>query len=339
MAEKKLDLISPWFLSAEELGEYIGIRFGRMAPGASEPEWIFLRHSETDGIGGLAEILRSRGAKLERLPQLKYPSAPSALASLKLMRKFMRPRDRIKWRTLRGPAEKSTSTQPPRAVAWHAFDEATTLGVRRICRRAGVTVNSFLVKHLTKAIRPYLEDESSSVPWMIPVNMRGKVTLDRDADNHSSYVGIKVRSYETVYDVHRNIYAALADGEHWANWQVYKLSPFTSNGVRKFLVDKELAMSQWNIGGFSNLGDWDPENKITQSDCLGDWFFCPPVLRCQLVGAGCVTFQNRLTLTIHVHPELTTSPEVPAAWMQNWVREIEIDLGDLSKTATASAGD
>jgi hypothetical protein len=151
MAEKKLDLISPWFLSAEELGEYIGIRFGRIAPGASEPEWIFLRHSETDGIGGFAEILRSRGAKLERLPQLKYPSESSALASLKLLRKFMRPRDRVKWRRLQGQAEKSTSKQPPSAVAWHAFDEATTLGVRRLCRRAGVTVNSFLVKHLRRS--------------------------------------------------------------------------------------------------------------------------------------------------------------------------------------------
>ena len=336
MAEKERDLISPWFLSAEELGEYIGIRFGRIAPGAAEPEWIFLRHSETDGIGGFAEILRSRGAKLERLPQLKYPSAPSALAALKLLPKFMKPRHRVKWRRLPGETEKSTSKQPPRAVAWHVFDEATTIGVRRICRRSGVTVNSFLVKHLTKAIRPFLEDESSIVPWMIPVNMRGKVSFSRDAENHSSYVGIHVRSYETVYDVHRNIYAALGKDEHWANWQVYKLSRITSNGIRKFLIAKELAMSQWNLGGFSNLGDWDPENKITQPDCLGDWFFCPPVLRCQLLGAGCVTFQNRLTLVIQAHPELTVSSEMPQAWMQNWVREIEIDLGDLSKTANAS---
>jgi hypothetical protein len=338
MAEKAADLIKPWFLSAEELGEYIGIRFGRIAPGATEPEWIFLRHAETDGIGGFAEILRGRGAKLERLPQLKYPSAPSALASLKLLRKFMRPRNRVKWRRLKGETRETTSKHPPQAVAWHAFDESTTIRIRRICRRAGVTVNSFLVKHLTKAIRPFLEDESSIVPWMIPVNMRGKVNLSRDADNHSSYVGISVRSYETVYDVHQNIYAALADGEHWANWQVYKLSRITSNGIRKFLIARELAMSQWNLGGFSNLGDWDAENKITEPDCLGDWFFCPPVLRCQLVGAGCVTFQNRLTLTIQIHPELTISSEVPSAWMQNWVREIEIDLGDLSKAAAASAG-
>lgn len=335
MAEK--DLIKPWFHAAEELGEYIGIRFGRLAPGAVEPEWIFLRHVDTDGIGGFADILRKRGATLERLPQMKYPVGAAPFAALNLLPKFLQPRGRVKWRPLPGGTAKSTAKEPPQAVAWHVFDEATTLSIRRLCRRAGVTVNSFLVKHLTKAIRPFLEDESSTVPWMIPVNMRGKVSMARDTDNHSSYVGIKVRSYETVHDIHRNIYAALAKGEHWSNWQVYKTARITTNGIRKFLIAKELAMSQWNLGGFSNLGDWDAEGKITQPGCLGDWLFCPPVLRCQLVGAGCVTFQNRLTLMIQAHPELTTNSEVTSAWVQNWVREIEIDLGDVSKTATAAA--
>ncbi len=52
---------------------------------------------------------------------------------------------------------------------------------------------------------------------MIPVNLRGKVVRSRDTANFSSYVGVKVRSYETVPEVHRSIYAALASGEHWAN--------------------------------------------------------------------------------------------------------------------------
>lgn len=49
------DPISPWFVAAEQLGEFIGIRFGRVPPGQAEPEWFFLRHTDFDGIGGLAE--------------------------------------------------------------------------------------------------------------------------------------------------------------------------------------------------------------------------------------------------------------------------------------------
>ena len=198
--------------------------------------------------------------------------------------------------------------------------------VRQACRKTGVTVNSFLLKHLTKAIRPYLEDQSSMVPWMIPVNLRGKVIRDRDTANFSSYVGVRVLLNETVHDIHQSIYAALGRKEHWANWYAYKLGRFMTHGMRKFLLAKELAMSQWNLGGFSNLGDWDAEKEITQPDCQGSWLFCPPVLRCQLIGAGCVTFQNKLSLMIQAHPELTTNSAIPKAWVQNWIKEIELDL-------------
>lgn len=326
---KSADVIRSWFIAAEELGEYIGIRFGRIAPGTSEPEWFFLRHTDVDGIGGLAQLLRQRGADLSRLLQVKHPSSPSISAVLRLLPKFLRPRHRVKWRALEQGPRVDTAAQPAPAVAWHVFDEAESIRIRMVCRKAGYTINSFLLKHLTKAIRPFLEDESSVVPWMIPVNLRGKVAQDSDVANHSSYIGVKVRSFETVHDIHHNIYAALGRGEHWANWYAYQIGRFVTAGMQRFMVAKELAMSQWNLGGFSNLGDWDSEKQIEQPGCAGAWLFCPPVLRCQLVGAGCVTFQNQLSLTIQVHPELTTSPAVPKAWIQNWVKEIEIDIASV----------
>jgi hypothetical protein len=114
----------------------------------------------------------------------------------------------------------------------------------------------------------------------------------------------------------------LERGDHWANWYAYKLGRFNTHGIKKFLLKHELATTEWNLGAFSNLGEWDPEKKIKQPSCLGDWLFCPPVLRFQRVGAGCMTFQNRLSLLIQAHPELTTSPAVPKSWVQNWVAEI-----------------
>jgi hypothetical protein len=164
---------------------------------------------------------------------------------------------------------------------------------------------------------------------MVPVNLRGKVVRNSDVENHSSYVGVKIESFESVRDVHQKIYSALASGEHWANWYGYKSGRFLSARLRRMLLSNELATSQWNIGAFSNLGDWDPEKKLAIRECEGTWLFCPPVLRCQQVGAGCLTFQNCLSLTIQVHPELTTSSEVPRVWMQNWIKEVELDLGGV----------
>jgi hypothetical protein len=329
------DPIAPWFVAAEALGEYIGIRFGRVAPGATEPEWIYFRHAEFDGIGGLAAIFRSRGVRLESLPQMKHPAPPSIVPLLKLMPKFLQPRNRLKLKPINGKAAASQAPQPPPAVAWHVFDETATLQMRQACRQAGVTLNSFLLQHLTGAIRPHLEKPDAAVPWMIPVNLRGKVVRDSDTANYSSYVSVKVRPNDHVRDVHERVYSALDRGEHWANWKAYSLGRFSSHGIKKFLIARELATAQWNIGGFSNLGDWDPEKKITAPGCQGAWLFSPPVLRFQRIGAGCVTFQNRLSLLIQTHPELTTDPAIPTMWVQGWVREIQQGLSALSSAQRA----
>ncbi len=331
---EKVDPISSWFLAGEDLGEYTGIRFGQLLPGKTAPEWTFLRHSEFDGIGGFAEILRSHGAHLPRLPQIKHPSMPSLWLLLRTWAKYAAPRRRVKWGAIEGRPGETTVSQPPSAVAWNVFDEETTTRIRRVCRRENFTVNSFLLKHLTKAIRPHLLDESSVVPWMVPVNMRGKVVRERDTSNYSSYIGVKVRSYETTRDIHRHIYGALGRAEHWANWYAYQSGKFLGMGMKRALIRTEKCTSQWNLGGFSNLGDWDAEKQIGQDGCTGPWLFCPPVLRFQLIGAGAVTFQNRLSVTIQAHPELTTSSNTLWVWIQTWVKEIQKDLSSiLSETS------
>ncbi len=335
MASHNTDAIASWFVAAEELGEYIGIRFGHVPEGVTSPNWEFLRHIDFDGIGGFAELLRRRGAQLARLPQIKHPRSASWLDLLRALPKYASPRRRIQWAPLEGEKIIGTNTAPPPAVAWHIFDEPVTTQIRLACRNASVTVNSFLLKHLTKAIRPFIEDHSSDVPWMIPVNLRGKVHRDRDTANHTSYVAIRVRSYETVHDIHQNIYAALATGEHWANWNAYHSGNLFSAGMRRWLITNERCMSQWNLGSFSNLGDWDPDRLLTEPGCQGGWLFCPPVLRCQPIGAGCVTFQNRLSLTLQAHPELTVNDRHTWNWLHNWIREIEIDLASwFGRTAS-----
>ena len=151
----------------------------------------------------------------------------------------------------------------------------------------------------------------------------------RDTANYSSYVGVSVRSYETVREIHRNIYAALGRRDHWANWYAYQSGRVLGRRLKQHFIATGRCVPEWYLGGFSNLGDWDPEKKITLPECEGGWLFSPPVLRSQLVGAGCVTFQNRLSITIHAHPELTIDAAVPQGWVQNWVKEIEMDLSSV----------
>jgi len=327
MPDRERDPIKLWFAAAEELGEYIGIRFGHLAAGRSEPEWHFLKHTDFDGIGGLAHLLRQRGADVGRLVQIKHPVRPSLAAILRMAPKYLGPRKSLAWCKLSGATKPSNAAEAPAAVAWHSFDAATTTRIRHACRHAEFTVNSFLLKHLAKAVRPSLQDQSALMPWMIPVNLRGKVNRPSDEENHSSYVSVKIGAYDTVHDVHRHIYQSIAHGEHWANWFSYKTGTLIPAAARRFAIRTGRAVSQWNVGGFSNLGNWDADKANRDPRCLGDWYFSPPVLRCQMIGAGCVTFQNRLSLVIQVHPELTTDSEIPRQWMKAWISEMELDLG------------
>jgi hypothetical protein len=214
-------------------------------------------------------------------------------------------------------------------LAWHVFDERATVQIRRACRRQSLSVNAFLLAHLTRAIRPCLLDEASLVSWMIPVNMRGKVSRHRDTANHSSFIRLAAGPQESTQQLHQAIDRALARAEHWANWYLLGAGRFLGMGARKALLRAELGPGQRNAGAFANLGDWDADKQFMQTACAGPWLFCPAVLRSRPLGAGVVTFQNRLSLGLQIHPALTTSSNMLWVWIRDWVKEIQMDLASI----------
>jgi hypothetical protein len=322
------DPVRPWFESLEANGEFVGIRFGRVPPGGGQVEWMYLHHTEYDGIGGLAHLLRERGALIGDLPRITHPGGFSWWTFIRFLPVSLARRQFLEWGDVRRGDQKVEEGQAPPAAAFHVFDEEKTSRIRLASRLCDVTVNSFLMKYLDRAIRPSLKDPSSPIPWMIPVNLRGRVNRVSDTGNHSSYVGIRVLASEGVKEVQQHIYKALQKGQHLAAWMGFSVSKGASAKTRERIIKESRATSQWSVGCFSNLGEWDAEKRITAPGCQGDWLFAPPVLRFQKIGAGCVTFQGRLTLTLQVHPELTVEPEVASEWLRSWVREIELGLPD-----------
>jgi hypothetical protein len=333
-SKTKYTAVRKWFVAGEQTGEFIGIRYGHLRPGVTEPRWIYYSHKEFDGIGAFAEILRRGGVELPTLPQIKYyPAYSAVMAALKHWPRYAAPRHPLKWVPLERDASASQTGQPPRAFAWHVFDEPTTYRIRQDAREMGITVNTFLLDSLTQAMRPFFEDRSAPMPWMIPVNMRGGVRQYRDTDNHTSYVTVRVRAGDPPREIHRRILKNLSRGEHWGNWHAFKTAHCLPHAVRVRVFPK--AISQWNVGGFSNLGEWDAEQRITHPDLAGAWVFSPTTLRTQLVGAGCITFQGRLSLMIQTHPELTTSVTTVQTWVKNWVACTQTALAKFAATASS----
>jgi NRPS condensation-like uncharacterized protein len=114
------------------------------------------------------------------------------------------------------------------------------------------------------------------------------------------------------------------------------MSRVMTPGIRRWVVRNELCTPQFNLGSFSNLGNWDPEKRFSGPKITGDWLFCPPVLKMQTMGAGCVTFQGRMTLTVQAHAFLTTDSSVTQSWIRNWVQCIETDLRNILGEAQSS---
>lgn len=317
------DPIKPWFEALESTGEFIGIRFGHLAPGADEPTWTYLPHSEYDGIGGFAHLIRKSGFAFPDLPQTPHAAVRSWIPFFKLVPRLLAPRRRHAWGALSPDSREPGTNQPAPAVAWHVFGEAETAALRASAKREDVTLNSLLLKQLDLALRPDLVDPDATLPWMVPVNLRGPVRRDTDTANHTSYICLKIDRLERAAGVHRKIYQAIERGEHWGPWMAYSATQFLPRASKRLAIKTDRAIAQWNLGGFSNLGVWDADQCIKDPALAGSWLFSPPVLRCQMVGAGCMTFQGKLSLLVQAHPELTTSPEVPARWLTRWVDLLE----------------
>lgn len=310
---------SDWFRASEATGDFMGIRYGRLACGAGEVEWHHISHLECDGIGGFARLLREHGAVIPELPQTTNPSR-GTLGPL--------------WRLILGSGVKGpcatradwkpdvTEPAPPgpsAGVAWHVFTGEETAALRTRCRGQGVTVNSFLLKHLDQAVRSGVRQPHLRVPWMIPVNLRGDIRHPDDTENHVSCVEAHISPHDTAADIQQQIRHRLDRGEHRANQLLLGVGKILSHRAKVRFLTWDRARPAGSIGAFSNLGVWDPEKTSPGGDA---WLFCPPVVKGQLLGAGCVTFHGRLSLTLQTHHSLNATPHLAAEWMAAWIKLI-----------------
>jgi hypothetical protein len=305
-------IASKWFRASEDAGDFMGIRYGRVAEGSGEVEWHFVSHCDCDGIGGFARLLRERGVETGKLPETKHPRRGVIAPVWRLWRDSRRAGE------CAGRGDWSASDQPAAgvsgAVAWHLFTEDETREIGARCRRMNVTVNSFLLKHLDQAVRPGIRRPEAVIPWMIPVNLRGDIRHSDDTENHVSCVEARIALDDSPESIQQQILRRLARGEHRANHLLLMAGGILSHSAKVAYLKNDRAKPAGNIGAFSNLGVWDAEGENTDG-----WVFCPPVVTGQLLGAGCVTYRGRLGLAIQGHPALSSIPDVAAGWMSRWL--------------------
>lgn len=309
----KTDWVAAGFTAMRECGDDISIVYAQMndTQARAEPHWFELPHDKFDGVSGLAHLLREQGLRLDVLPVLKgdRPTLGRKLRGLLNVLPALKVRQQ-RWRRFDW-ARTSTFRRVRDRVASRLFTEAQTREIVSAAKAAGVSVNTWLLFHLDRAVAAQLTAPSSSRLWMIPVNLRGALPavpedflqmsfLPVDIDGDASPAALQVLINE------------LKDRDcHWGSWTALHLGKWIGHaGIRRELRKRALRQNGWT-GMFSNLGVWNVPGARS-------WIFGPAISRAQPIGAGCVTMNGRMSLTIQLHEALSEDQQASYALLDAW---------------------
>ena len=312
--------MSRWYRALKDCGESTEIRFGLLESHAQTPTWYSFSHEHRDGIGSFARILRDRGVTITKMPTTRHSSRPSLLHGLAVTKRLLQPREWIRWKT---PSTETASpgelTNRNGCVAWKLFDQTETQSIRESCRREGVSVNSLLLHSLHRAIEELSTSSSAETRWIVPVNLRTRLTEDDDEINQSSFIEPRLRSGATLIDTDRTITDHLDRGEQWVAWRNLRAcSRMPMFLLRRLLQSQRLRYQLM----FSNLGDWSERVATHEKTNSDAWIFVPPTWFNDSLSAGCLTYGGRLALSIHVHPSVSQQKGLATELMTRWHQQL-----------------
>lgn len=322
------DLLGRLFQEYHRKGEDMGMRFGRLAPGAANavPEWCFLPHWRYDGIGGFGHLLRERGVPgLARLPGM---SRPGKLGVAHHTRALLRHVVRVSTPTVQRWRRVDEAWRPParapgrcaNAVGYMVLSCEETQKIDTRARLIGVSTNSLLLWAVDQVAREmWLQEGWESTRWMVPVNLRDSVARTRDTANHIGLLDVELRRGVDVQKTHAEVKRELELGGHWGAWDAMKLGRFMPAKAIRAFVETEMMSRSVFTGLFSNLGVWGPpgpDRSVPESEAV--WLFAPQATLTAPVSGGAVIWAGRLTLAMQAHPLFGVRDDDVAAWTQRW---------------------
>jgi hypothetical protein len=300
---RRIDWTGLWFRIVEREGEFIGMRGGQRAEDG-RIDWVFPSHAEYDGLGGFVHVLRQAHVGREfKVParQSRMPSVGKRLSAV-IQMCLRKPTPAAAWRGY-APNWTGYRTKAGNEFATQFFDAATTRRMEAKAHAQRVSLNGLLMHTLAVATEPELE--AGPRIWMMPVNLRGPVELDRDTANQSGYLQLEISADATAGCVQEQIKLALRRRDHWASWTFLNLSQLIGLSGIGHVFKLQMARFQNRpfVGSFSNLGVWKG---------VGQWCVCPLVTRTSPVGVGAIVCNGRLALIVEAH----ASVKREAGWTQ-----------------------
>lgn len=325
----KTHWVAEMFSALRDCGENVsivfGFRLGRDA--AAEVQWFELPHDRFDGVSGFATLLRAAGLGVVRVPERGVGplSWRRSLRGVLTVLPTMGVR-RQQWSQPFDWTNRAAPRTPGERVAWRSFGADETVAIVLAAKNAGVSVNTYLLRRLDAAVAGRLVPRTADRRWMIPVNLRSGQDWQADPRPRMAFWGVDLPHDPSDVELQRQMDALNARAYHWGTWTLLQIGALLGReGLRRDIRRRD-KLGHGATGMFSNLGRWEAPNA-------GVWLFCPAVTRVYPIGAGCLTVNGRMALTLQLHDALGRDLAAAAALLDEWCDAA------LADTPAAALGD
>jgi hypothetical protein len=141
--------------------------------------------------------------------------------------------------------------------------------------------------------------------------MRGAVQEKTDTANHASWVYVDTSNIKKPIEIQNQLRARFTEAFQWGAWFNLNIGRWIGLSGMNFLLKQAEHFEEHWVGTFSNMGAW----KIDADPVV----VIIPTAPSTPLSVGCVTIRDRLSLSLHIHPQLKIEKEKLEQWLEDWI--------------------
>lgn len=320
------DFVGMWYGARVRLGLDDRMWFGIYEQGRTTPQWHTRSHRFSDGIGGLALLLREQyGHDCGPLPRGREEKMPHWREIWRQQKPQPQAQGKPAWRILE-PALRDCSSHIPVSLLLSVMQSR---GIEQRAREAGVSSTVWLLWTADAALRVTLTAGNSVNDWIYPVNLRGAVHAEDEFSNQCSGFRLRLAQSDDARSLKQQIADCFARHEHWRQWMLLTLGRWVGQRGINFLCRFLQATPGRYTGSYSNLGEWNvPGLDGINANAPGSPAYP--------VAVSTVLCNGRRTLACRLHPVVGGSPGRAIEFLKHWRR---LSLSSASGSTDAAAVD
>lgn len=322
------DYIAMWFEVRKELGINDDMNIGQLNKDNGNISWEHFSHSQMDGVGGVATILRQHGYPCKNLPKSGEKEEPGLWQLYKLNKEFKAlkgdlPPKNIRWKKTYPCGNDNTAP-----IAHHYFSVDETAAIKRNAKKNKVAYSTFLMWSLNKTIADNLIDGNQNYYWFYPINLRGAIQLSSDTCNYSSGINVCLKNDITPKELQQEIKSRIKSKEHWSTWKSAHIGKLIGKVGVRYIYNK-ISQKNFYAGSFSFLGAWPLKEDGNPSENKDEvWVSCGIGTKNYPVSTGIMEWHGQLTLGLKLHPMICQDIALTEKCLNDWKTNLTKDINN-----------